>query len=114
MELEDLEQRLIPFCCNHYEDNSIAVCDVLQMPGHAGFSYGFSVKTSRSVDKWYIRLPPPNVAHKGTADVLRQVAALNALPDEVPHCRVKWSGDDPQWFGRPYFIVPQLIYLIHI
>ena len=50
MELEDLEQRLIPFCCNHYEDNSIAVCDVLQMPGHAGFSYGFSVKTSRSVD----------------------------------------------------------------
>ena len=108
MELEELEQRLIPFCCNHYEDNSIAVCDVLQMPGHAGFSYGFSVKTSRSVDKWYIRLPPPNVAHKGTADVLRQVAALNALPDEVPHCRVKWSGDDPQWFGRPYFIVPQL------
>ncbi len=108
MELEELEQRLDPFCRNHYEDDSIAVCDVFQMPGHAGFSYGFSVKTSDSIDRWYIRLPPPNVKLQGTADVLRQVAALNALPDEIPHCRVKWSGDDLQWFGRPYFIVLQL------
>ncbi|MDP6651701.1 MAG: phosphotransferase, partial [Gammaproteobacteria bacterium] len=108
MELRELEQRLVPFCAAHYEDQSPAVIDVFQMPGHAGFSYGFSVSTADSMDKWYIRLPPPNVKLQGTADVLRQVAALNALPDAVPHCRVKWSGDDPRWFGRPYFIVPQL------
>jgi len=108
VELRELEQCLIPFCAAHYEDQSPAVTDVFQMPGHAGFSYGFSVRTADSLDKWYIRLPPPNVKLQGTADVLRQVAALNALPDAVPHCRVKWSGDDPRWFGRPYFIVPQL------
>ncbi|MDP6416495.1 MAG: phosphotransferase, partial [Gammaproteobacteria bacterium] len=108
MELRDLKQRLVPFCAAHYEDQSPEVIDVFQMPGHAGFSYGFSVSTADSLDKWYIRLPPPNVKLLGTADVLRQVAALNALPDAVPHCRVKWSGDDPRWFGRPYFIVPQL------
>ena len=56
-----------------------------------------------------MRLPPPNVRWVGTADVLRQVAALNALDGtDVPHCSVKWSGDDPRWFGCPYFIVPKL------
>ena len=37
------------------------------------------------------------------------VAVLNALDGtDVPHCSVKWSGDDTQWFGSPYFIVPWL------
>jgi aminoglycoside phosphotransferase (APT) family kinase protein len=26
----------------------------------------------------------------------------------VPHCSVRWSGDDLDWFGRPYFVVPKL------
>lgn len=108
MELEELEKRLVPFCQAHYEDTAVALSDVFSMPGHAGFSYGFSVSSAGNTDKWYLRLPPPNVKLQGTADVLRQVAALNAMSEEVPHCTVKWSGDDPQWFGRPYFIVPQL------
>ena len=79
------------------------------MPGHAGFSYGFSVEAGNDVEAWFIRLPPPNVNWRGTADVLRQVAALNALQGtEVPHCRVRWSGDDLEWFGCPYFVVPKL------
>ena len=78
------------------------------MPGHAGFSYGFTVTTRNREDSWYIRLPPPNVKLEGTADVMRQVTALNLLPDSVPHCKVKWFGEDPSWFGRPYFIVPFL------
>ena len=41
--------------------------------------------------------------------MLRQVAALNALWETaVPHCRVRWSGDDLEWFGCPYFVVPKL------
>lgn len=108
MELKELKQRLLAFSRFHYDDQNLEVGGVYVMPGHAGFSYGFSVVQASRVEKWYIRLPPPNVALQGTADVLRQVAALNALPDSVPHCQVKWSGDDPQWFGRPYFIVPQL------
>ena len=26
----------------------------------------------------------------------------------MPHCSVMWSGDDIEWFGCPYFVVPQL------
>ena len=108
MELEELEKRLIPFSRFHYRDETAEVVDVFRMPGHAGFSYGFSVRQVDNFDKWYIRLPPPNVKLQGTADVLRQVAALEVLPESVPHCVVQWSGDDDQWFGRPYFVVPQL------
>ena len=91
-----------------YETDSLIVEDIFKMPGHASFSYGFSVRAGDIGDEWYLRLPPPDVKLQGTADVLRQVAVLEVLPQSVPHCSVKWSGDDPQWFGRPYFIVPQL------
>jgi aminoglycoside phosphotransferase (APT) family kinase protein len=41
--------------------------------------------------------------------VLRQVAVLNALDStDVPHCSVRWSGNDLEWFGCPYFVVPWL------
>ena len=108
VELEELQQRLVVFCHAKYADDSLAVVDVFKMPGHAGFAYGFSVECGANLDKWYIRLPPPNVQREGPAVVLRQVAALAAMPVEVPHFVVKWSGDDPHWFGRPDFIVPQL------
>ena len=109
MELDELSRRLVPFCKAQYDDASVRVFDVHKMPGHAGFAYGFSVESRGDVDGWFIRLPPPNVQWKGTADVLRQVEVLNALDGTtVPHCSVRWSGADPQWFGCPYFIVPKL------
>lgn len=108
MELEELEKRLLPFSRFHYEDESVEIIDVFRMPGHAGFSYGFGVKKDNNVENWYIRLPPPGVKLQGTADVLRQVAVLNVLPDSIPHCRIKWSGDDLYWFGSPYFVVEKL------
>ncbi|MFW6093330.1 MAG: phosphotransferase family protein [Pseudomonadota bacterium] len=109
MELEELAERLVPFCREKYADPDARVFDVVQMPGHAGFAYGFRVESAGSVDSWFIRLPPPNVNWRGTADVLRQVAVLNALDGTgVPHCSVQWSGDDLAWFGSPYFVVPWL------
>lgn len=109
MDLVELEQRLVPFSRAMYEDPEAAISDVHRMPGHAGFSYGFSVRSGDDVESWYLRLPPPNVNWRGTADVLRQVEILNALDGtDVPHCSVKWSGDDLQWFECPYFIVPKL------
>lgn len=109
MKLDELRTRLGPFCRAMYEDEGATVGEVWAMPGHAGFSYGFEVTSRGQQERWFLRLPPPNVNWKGTADVLRQVAALNALEgSEVPHCRVKWSGDDLQWFERPYFAVPVL------
>ena len=109
MHLEELSDRLIPFCRAKY-GSDVRVFDVHTMPGHAGFSYGFSVATATgATESWFIRLPPPNVNWRGTADVLRQVAALNALEETaVPHCRVRFSGDDLEWFGCPYFVVPKL------
>ena len=109
MELNELEERLGPFVRAKYADEEARASDVYLMPGHAGFSYGFTAHSGNVSDSWFLRLPPPNVNWKGTADVLRQVEALNALEGSpVPHCTVKWSGDDLEWFERPYFVVPKL------
>ena len=108
MRLDELRERLGPFCEARYGSGA-RVFDVHTMPGHAGFSYGFSVAAGDDVESWFIRLPPPNVNWRGTADVLRQVAVLNALDGtDVPHCSVRWGGDDLKWFGCPYFVVPKL------
>lgn len=109
MELPELEEKLLPFCRAMYERDDVTVSDVYNMPGHAGFSYGFSANLGDETDEWYLRLPPPKVKWRGTADVLRQVEVLNALDGgPVPHCSVQWSGDDLQWFERPYFVVKKL------
>jgi aminoglycoside phosphotransferase (APT) family kinase protein len=111
MEISELSARLGPFCQARYDNPEVRVFDVVAMPGHAGFAYGFRVEIPgrAAPDAWFIRLPPPNVNWRGTADVLRQVAVLNALDGTaVPHCSVQWSGDDLEWFGCPYFVVPWL------
>lgn len=109
MELEELHRRLGEFCRVHFEDEKAVVDNVRHMPGHAGFSYGFDVISNGSKSRWYIRIPPPNVNWRGTADVLRQVEVLNALDGtDVPHCSVRWSGDELRWFDCPFFIVPFL------
>ena len=108
MELAELSQRLHKFCAAKYAED-VRVFDVVVMPGHAGFAYGFRVEHSGGQEAWFIRLPPPNVNWVGTADVLRQVEVLNALDGtDVPHCSVRFSGDDLEWFGCPYFVVPWL------
>ena len=121
MQLEELTQRLAPFVQAKYADASARVFDVEAMPGHAGFAYGFSVEAgdpnARHVESWFLRLPPPNVNWRGTADVLRQVEVLGVLDGtDIPHCTIRWSAAgspdtyerELQWFGRPYFVVPKL------
>ena len=109
MELDELEARLGPFVRAKYRDPDALVCEVHKMPGHAGFAYGFTAESRGARESWFLRIPPPNVQWRGTADVLRQVCALEALDGtDVPHCPVKWSGADLEWFGCPYFVVPKL------
>jgi aminoglycoside phosphotransferase (APT) family kinase protein len=109
VELAELEARLLPFARAKYDDPAAEVSGVHKMPGHAGFAYGFSVRSRGASESWFLRLPPPNVQWQGTADVLRQVAILGALDGtDVPHCSVRWSGEELDWFGRPYFVVPKL------
>ena len=109
MELAELSERLVPFVRAKSGDARALVSGVHKMPGHAGFAYGFDVESRAGRESFFLRLPPPNVKWVGTADVLRQVQALRALDGtDVPHCSVRWSGADLEWFGRPYFVVPKL------
>jgi aminoglycoside phosphotransferase (APT) family kinase protein len=109
MDLSELEARVTEFSRAMYGDPAAEVTGVHEMPGHAGFSWGYTVRSGRRTESWFLRLPPPNVQWKGTADVLRQAVVLKALDGtSVPHCSVRWSGDDLRWFGRPYFVVPKL------
>lgn len=109
MELLELEERLTSFCREHLAEPGVMVSDVEKTQGHAGFSYFFTVTSGERTERYFIRLPPPGVKLEGTADVLRQVAAINTLEGTaVPHARIVWSGDDPRWFGTPYFITPRL------
>ena len=44
MDLAELEQRLLPFCQARYEGSVHGtITEVITMPGHAGFAYGFKV-----------------------------------------------------------------------
>ena len=105
MELEELEERLVPFVRTHLEDPFAKVANVEAGPGHAGFTYFFDAISQGGRQSYFLRLPPAGVKLEGTADVLRQVAAINALEGtSVPHARILWSGDDPQWFGYPYLV----------
>ena len=109
MQPEELSERLVPFMRTHLEDPWAKVVSCENAPGHAGFAYLFDIQSEGKLLRYWMRLPPPNVKLEGTADVLRQVSVLNALDEtDVPHCPVLWSGDDPQWFGRPYFIVERI------
>ncbi|MCP3913273.1 MAG: phosphotransferase family protein [Actinomycetia bacterium] len=111
MDMPELERRLEVFCQDRYQDPDVAVGDLVSMPGHAGFSYGFSVISRGGTDRWFLRLPPPNVRWEGTADLTRQVAAIEALEgSDVPHCPVRWWGgpEDADWFESPYFVTPFL------
>jgi aminoglycoside phosphotransferase (APT) family kinase protein len=67
------------------------------MPGHAGFSYGFSIDGHGYV----LRVPPPGVRHAGPADVVRQGRLLEALgPAGVPVPPVRGVGEEPEpWFA---------------
>src|SRR5947207_189037 len=109
MDLDELAERLVPFARAKYDDPAATVENVYAMPGHAGFAYGFTAVSHGTAGSFFFRLPPPNVRLARTADLLRQVEVLNALDGStVPHCSVRWSGAEEEWFGRPYFVVPLL------
>ncbi len=112
-DITDLTERLERFCRAKVGDDAV-VSEVAPMGGHAGFAYGFAVTQAGETSRWFLRLPPPKGRWEGTADMGRQVCALQALDGTaVPHCPVRWHGgpNDPgelDWFGRPYYVVPQL------
>jgi aminoglycoside phosphotransferase (APT) family kinase protein len=78
-----------------------------KLPGHAGLSYGFDLEYAEPArrERLVLRLAPAGVRPVGTADVVRQARIMRSLAGtSVPVPEIRWLGDDPQWFGRPYFI----------
>jgi aminoglycoside phosphotransferase (APT) family kinase protein len=109
MELDEIAERLHRFCRDRLDDPAVVISNVAKTTGHAGFSYFFDVSSRGLTNAYFLRLPPPGVKLEGTADVLRQVVAINALAGSaVPHARIVWSGPEPEWFGTPYFITERL------
>ena len=98
MELPELMSRLEPFCAHCYGTENLRVFDLVKMPGHAGFAYGFRIEVNNKIDSWFLRLPPPNVNWKGTADVLRQVEVLNAL-DKPMYLIAQLNGQERIYNG---------------
>jgi aminoglycoside phosphotransferase (APT) family kinase protein len=79
------------------------------LPGHAGFSYSFILERSTSgakpAGRFVVRIAPPGVKISGPADIMRQarvMASLAGTPVAVPP--IIWYGDEPEFFGRPYFV----------
>lgn len=78
-------------------------------PGHAGLSFFFTALVSGEMRDYVLRVPPANVKFEGTADIMRQARVIDAVRGTgVPVVDIAWAGDEPEWFGRPYMIVPRL------
>jgi aminoglycoside phosphotransferase (APT) family kinase protein len=88
-------------------DSQTTVHSLETLPGHAGFSFSFVLARSGApACKLVLRLAPPGVKIAGPADIVRQVKIISSLRDtSVPVPRVLWSGDEAEFFGRPYSVV---------
>jgi len=77
------------------------------LPGHAGFSFSFILeRADRPPARFVLRLAPPGVKIAGPADIVRQARITASLADTpIPVPRVIWYGAEPEFFGRPYFVV---------
>jgi len=105
----DIRERLRAFVRVRTGDPGAEVGDLTSLPGHAGQSYGFVLEHQsggqRISDRLVLRIAPEGVRIAGTADVVRQARIMVSLADTaVPVPPIKWFGDEPEWFGRPYFV----------
>jgi aminoglycoside phosphotransferase (APT) family kinase protein len=103
----EVGEQLSRFVRAHVGEDATATA-LTALPGHAGLSYSFELASGGSSirrERLVLRLAPEGVRPIGTADVVRQARIMRSLADtRVPVPPVRWLGDDPQWFGRPYFV----------
>jgi len=104
-----LRDQLATFCRAQINDPTATILAMELTPGHAGLSFFFTLQSRGERREYVLRVPPANVKFEGPADILRQARVITAIKGTgVPVVDVTWAGDDPQWFGRPYMIVPRL------
>ncbi len=89
-------------------DPGARVTAVAPLPGHAGFGYSFVLERTTAggpAGRLVLRVAPEGVRIAGPADVMRQARIMQSLADtEVPVPPILWYGDEPEFFGRPYFV----------
>jgi aminoglycoside phosphotransferase (APT) family kinase protein len=89
-------------------DRGATIRGISPLPGHAGFGYSFILDRSTSggvVGKLVLRVAPEGTRIAGPADVVRQARIMESLAGtEVPVPPIIWYGDEPEFFGRPYFV----------
>ncbi|HVN88741.1 MAG TPA: phosphotransferase family protein [Candidatus Binataceae bacterium] len=87
-------------------DDATHVHSIETLPGHAGFSYSFILERPGDPPvKLVLRLAPPGVKIAGPADIVRQARIMQSLKDTaIPVPRILWCGEEPEFFGRPYFV----------
>ncbi|HJU28250.1 MAG TPA: phosphotransferase family protein [Candidatus Binataceae bacterium] len=103
----DIRSRLTAMVREMTGDPQAHVSEPAALPGHAGQSYSFELTTRSRADpeKLVLRLSPEGVRVAGPADVVRQARIMESLAGTaVPVPPIRWRGDDPRWFGRPYFV----------
>lgn len=105
----DIAQQLRALARARTGDPEAAVRGLTALPGHAGQSYGFELVRhggGRGInERLVLRLAPEGVRIAGPADVVRQARIMSSLAGTaVPVPPIKWFGDEPGWFGRPYFV----------
>ncbi|HYM58441.1 MAG TPA: phosphotransferase family protein [Solirubrobacteraceae bacterium] len=103
---DQLAAQLVRLCRDRTGDPLSRVSEVGALPGHAGFSFAFTLVSGGRCERLVLRLPPPGVKHEGTADVVRQARLMETLGAHgIPVPPVRWYGNEPDWFGRPYSVV---------
>lgn len=90
-------------------DPGARVRSVEPLTGHAAFGCSFVLEqgspASAPSRKLVLRLAPEGVRIAGPADVVLQAKRMESLADsEVPTPPILLSGDEPEFFGRPYFV----------
>ncbi|HLW72106.1 MAG TPA: phosphotransferase family protein [Candidatus Binataceae bacterium] len=105
----EIERLLRDFVRAKSADPAAEVNAISPLPGHAGQSYSFELEyaadAGRVREKLVLRLAPAGVRAVGTADIARQARIMASLAEtSVPVPPIKWFGDEPDWFDRPYFV----------
>ncbi|HZP46674.1 MAG TPA: phosphotransferase family protein [Candidatus Binataceae bacterium] len=105
----DIADQLLRFVRDQTGDRAATVRAITVLPGHAGQSYSFTLERQADgapiSEKLVLRLAPAGVRIAGPADVVRQARIMRSLAGTaVPAPPIRWFGDDPEWFGRPYFV----------
>jgi aminoglycoside phosphotransferase (APT) family kinase protein len=106
--IEQITEQLTRMVRAKTGDSGAAVRNIEPLPGHAGFGYSFFLDRTTPdgpAGKLVLRVAPEGVRIAGPADVVRQAKIMKSLADtEVPVPPILWYGDEPEFFGRPYFV----------